>query len=117
MIMVCQERNTLQLYNSKGLIYFRIILILSAAALSISVQASEYFNPHLLEVTESQSTAVDLSYFSQEAVPPGRYSLDVYINDKFVSSESIDFKEHPGDAAMPRWRFNLAFDLSILKRG
>ncbi|PMC12357.1 hypothetical protein CJ207_22930, partial [Klebsiella aerogenes] len=32
--------------------------------------------------------------------PPGRYSLDVYINDKFVSSESIDFKEHPGDAAM-----------------
>lgn len=100
MIMVCQERNTLQSYNSKGLIYFRIILILSVAALSISVQASEYFNPHLLEVTESQSTAVDLSYFSQEAVPPGRYSLDVYINDKFVSSESIDFKEHPGDAAM-----------------
>ncbi|EPH2696219.1 fimbria/pilus outer membrane usher protein [Klebsiella aerogenes] len=100
MIMVCQERNTLQLYNSKGLIYFRIILILSAAALSISVQASEYFNPHLLEVTESQSTAVDLSYFSQEAVPPGHYSLDVYINDKFVSTESIDFKEYSVNEAM-----------------
>lgn len=100
MIMVCQERNTLQSYNSKGLIYFRIILILSAAALSISVQASEYFNPHLLEVTESQSTAVDLSYFSQEAVPPGRYSLDVYINDKFVSTELIDFKENSVNKAM-----------------
>ncbi|EPV8395274.1 fimbria/pilus outer membrane usher protein [Klebsiella aerogenes] len=100
MIMVCQERNTPRSYNSSKLIYCRIILILSAAALSVSVQASEYFNPHLLEVTESQSTAVDLSYFSQEAVPPGRYSLDVYINDKFVSSESIDFKKHSGDAAM-----------------
>lgn len=100
MIMVCQERNTLQSYNSKRLIYFRIILILSTVASNAGVQASEYFNPHLLEVTESQSTAVDLSYFSQEAVPPGHYSLDVYINDKFVSTELIDFKEYSVSEAM-----------------
>lgn len=100
MIMVCQERNTLRSCNSTGLIGFRIILILSVAALSAGIQASEYFNPHLLEVADSQSTAVDLSYFSQDAVPPGRYSLDVYINDKFISSESIDFKEYSVNEAL-----------------
>lgn len=99
MIMVCQERNTLRSYNSSESVYFRIILILSAAALSVNVQAGEYFNPHLLEVAESQSTSVDLSYFSQESVPPGRYNLDVYINDKYIASESIEFKEHAGGGA------------------
>jgi outer membrane usher protein len=59
--------------------------------LSSRAEAGEYFNPNLLEVAEDP--AVDLSYFSQDGVPPGTYHLDVYINDKYVSSESLTFRK------------------------
>ncbi|MDP1233209.1 FimD/PapC N-terminal domain-containing protein, partial [Klebsiella pneumoniae] len=53
-----------------------------------------------LEVADNQATSVDLSYFSQDGVPPGTYHLDVYINDRYVGSESLTFqtKEHDAGA-------------------
>jgi outer membrane usher protein len=61
-------------------------------------EAGEYFNPNLLEVAESPAASVDLSYFSQDGIPPGTYHLDVYINDKYVSSDSLTFQEISHDA-------------------
>lgn len=110
MIMACQGKGIPRSLNSLRILYFCRVLSLSVVALSINVKAGEYFNPHLLEVAESQSTPVDLSYFSQEQVPPGRYSLDVYINDKYTASESIDFKERgdgPATEVQPCIRIDL----------
>lgn len=98
MIMVCQDQNIRPSFNSirwndafpLKISYIAILCCLGVIPLP-SV-AGEYFNPHLLEVNESRATAVDLSYISQETVPPGKYDLDVYINNKFIDSESIVFR-------------------------
>lgn len=56
------------------------------------------FQPKFTEVAESPAASVDLSYFSQDGIPPGTYHLDVYINDKYVSSDSLTFQEISHDA-------------------
>ncbi|EMB9113554.1 FimD/PapC N-terminal domain-containing protein, partial [Klebsiella quasipneumoniae] len=69
-----------------------IAILCSLGAIPLTSFAGEYFNPHLLEVNETSATSVDLSYISREAVPPGQYNLDIYINDKFIASDTIVFK-------------------------
>ena len=89
MIMVCQIINI-----EPSLTKCRYFFLL--ASLSIAVfraHEGEYFNPHLLETTESSSTAVDLSWISQESIAPGNYTLDVYINDKYTAAEKLTFKK------------------------
>lgn len=104
MIMVCQGRNILPLFNNIecnntfALKSSYIAILFGLAAIPLPTVAGEYFNHHLLEVNETGATAVDLTYISLESVPPGKYSLDVYINDKFIGSESVIFKlENEGD--------------------
>ncbi len=98
MIMVCQDQNIRPFFNSVGwndafsLKSSYIAIVCCLGSIPLPSGAGEYFNPHLLEVNETGATAVDLSYISQETVPPGKYNLDVYINDKFIAAESIVFK-------------------------
>jgi len=74
----------------------KTLLFLSASVgtflFSSGSYAKEYFNPHLLETTETSVPPVDLSLFSEESVPPGEYNLDVYINGAFIDSGTIPFK-------------------------
>lgn len=104
MIMVCQDRNILPSFsdiecnNTFVLKSSYIAILCCLGTISLPTLAGEYFNPHLLEVNETGATAVDLSYISLETVPPGKYNLDVYLNDKFITSESIVFKpQNEGD--------------------
>ena len=65
MIMAWQGKNIPQSYSSIALFqtpgYIGVAFLLYVTTLSSGAQAGEYFNPHLLEVTESSATAVDLS--------------------------------------------------------
>ncbi len=102
MIMVCQGRNIPLSFSSVELLFSTksicVAIVLCLSTLSSRAEAGEYFNPNLLEVAEDPAASVDLSYFSQDGVPPGTYHLDVYINDKYVSSESLTFQEIGHDA-------------------
>lgn len=93
MIMVCQGRNIPLSFSSVELLFSTksicVAIILCLSTLPSRAEAGEYFNPNLLEVAESPAASVDLSYFSQDGIPPGTYHLDVYINDKYVSSDSL----------------------------
>ncbi len=66
MIMAWQGKNIPQSYSSIALFqtpgYIGVAFLLYVTTLSSGAQAGEYFNPHLLEVTESSATAVDLSW-------------------------------------------------------
>ncbi|EPN4484060.1 fimbria/pilus outer membrane usher protein [Klebsiella aerogenes] len=98
MIMAWQGKNIPQSYSSIALFqtpgYIGVAFLLYVTTLSSGAQAGEYFNPHLLEVTESSATAADLSWLSQDTIPPGSYNLDIYINDKYISSEVVEFKKN-----------------------
>ncbi len=102
MIMVCQGRNIPLSFSSVELLFSTksicVAIILCLSTLPSRAEAGEYFNPNLLEVAESPAASVDLSYFSQDGIPPGTYHLDVYINDKYVSSDSLTFQEISHDA-------------------
>ncbi|MFK3710502.1 fimbria/pilus outer membrane usher protein [Leclercia adecarboxylata] len=57
------------------------------------VWAKEYFNPHLLETSDTSVPAIDLSLFTQDNVPPGDYNLDIYINGHYVDSRTLTFRK------------------------
>lgn len=103
MTMECQDQNIPPSFNNVGqnftfLLKSGYVAIISCfAPIPLPAIAGEYFNPHLLEVNETGTTAVDLSYISQETVPPGEYNLDVYINDEFIASESVSFTQQNED--------------------
>ncbi|HBW8902390.1 TPA: fimbrial biogenesis outer membrane usher protein [Klebsiella quasipneumoniae subsp. quasipneumoniae] len=102
MIMVCQGRNIPLLFSSIEPLFptksLCVAIFLCLSTLPTCAEAGEYFNPNLLEVTANSATSVDLSYFSQDGVPPGTYYLDVFINDKYVGSESLLFQVNNPDA-------------------
>lgn len=103
MTMECRDQNIPPSFNNVGqnftfLLKRGYVAIISCfITIPLPAIAGEYFNPHLLEVNETGTTAVDLSYISQETVPPGEYNLDVYINDEFIASESISFTQQSED--------------------
>ena len=102
MTMECRDQNIPPSFNNVGqnftfLLKRGYVAIISCfITIPLPAIAGEYFNPHLLEVNETGTTAVDLSYISQETVPPGEYNLDVYINDEFIASESIIYAKTGG---------------------
>lgn len=74
MIMVCQGRNIPLLFSSIEPLFptksLCVAIFLCLSTLPTCAEAGEYFNPNLLEVTANSATSVDLSYFSQDGVPP-----------------------------------------------
>lgn len=109
MIMECLDRNIPPSFNNVGKRYTFLLtsgyaaFIFSFATIPLPAMAGEYFNPHLLEVNETGTSAVDLTYISEETIPPGDYNLDVYINHTFVASESVIFtRQDQNNAASSR---------------
>lgn len=78
MIMECLDRNIPPSFNNVGKRYTFLLtsgyaaLIFSFATIPLPAMAGEYFNPHLLEVNETGTSAVDLTYISEETIPPGK---------------------------------------------
>lgn len=101
MIMVCQGRNIPLSFSSVELLFSTksicVAIILCLSTLPSRAEAGEYFNPNLLEVAESPAASVDLSIFARWHTA-GHLSPDVYINDKYVSSDSLTFQEISHDA-------------------
>lgn len=60
--------------------------------LPVSVAAREYFNPAFLESNRTQQVAIDLSLFENTGAQlPGTYQVDLFMNDRFIDRQSIDF--------------------------
>lgn len=74
-------------------------ILCALGLISASASAREHFNPGFLSGNQK---GVDLSAFENEGyVPPGRYLVDVYINQKLTESRDIIFAETDG-AVTPR---------------
>ncbi|EOD8413721.1 fimbria/pilus outer membrane usher protein [Cronobacter turicensis] len=71
-----------------------ITLWVICAAFSVTrvVRANEYFNPHLLETSETAAPALDLNLFSQEQTPAGDYNVDIYINRELTDAGTFTFR-------------------------
>lgn len=63
--------------------------LLSSSQVAI---AEEYFNPALLLNTEGGAVA-NLSQFEQGFQPPGKYTVDFYVNDRFSGSKELSFNQ------------------------
>ncbi|HEY4438488.1 MAG TPA: fimbria/pilus outer membrane usher protein [Lelliottia sp.] len=68
-----------------------LVLIYSGYACS-----REYFNPALLEMTDSVLATADLSGFENGRQAPGKYRVDVFVNNQQVDSLEIVF-DHSHD--------------------
>lgn len=73
-----------------------IILIISSSC--CDVFAREHFNASLLETDQGVSPTVDLSVFEKGMQAPGKYHVDVFVNNKKVDTLDIDFVESPSSA-------------------
>ncbi|MEO3989995.1 fimbria/pilus outer membrane usher protein [Pseudocitrobacter cyperus] len=68
-------------------------LVLLSCAVSSPGFARDYFNPAFLENQSGNGATTDLSTFgSDESQNPGRYYVDVYINNAFVEKRNVDFQ-------------------------
>lgn len=79
------------------------LIALAASGTTHSSFAREYFNPALLEVDNPAMKGADLSSFEDGSQAPGKYRVDVIINDQMVDTREIEFKEvknASGDATL-----------------
>jgi outer membrane usher protein len=53
--------------------------------------AETYFDPAALEVRPGGQAIADLSTFSQGGQAPGRYRVDIYLNNSFLETRDVDF--------------------------
>ncbi len=67
-----------------------------------SAVAKEYFNPHLLETSDTSVPELDLSLFAQDTAPPGDYNVDIYINGSYVDTRTLSFFDTQEEAGQPR---------------
>ncbi|EFL2424925.1 TPA: fimbrial biogenesis outer membrane usher protein [Escherichia coli] len=68
-----------------------IILCLLANYSTYGFTKGKYnFNPSLLDTTDNE---VDLSYFSEDKPVPGVYIVDIYVNNTYIKTESVEFAE------------------------
>lgn len=66
-------------------------LVLGVIVFSANIDAQDYFDKSALEVT-NDSAKVNIESFSNSGKQlPGRYRVDVYVNDNYTETESIDF--------------------------
>ncbi|MFO6296573.1 fimbria/pilus outer membrane usher protein [Rahnella selenatireducens] len=54
--------------------------------------SNEYFNPALLEVDNPSMKGADLSSFESGSQAPGKYRVDIIINDQMVDTREVEFK-------------------------
>ncbi len=65
-----------------------IIIILSSCG---DAFAREHFNASLLETEQGLPSTVDLSVFEKGMQAPGKYRVDIFLNNKKVDVLEVDF--------------------------
>lgn len=69
-----------------------VVLVMSSRILS--ADAKDYFDPNLLAINGAPSGVVDLSAFEQPGqIPPGRYMVNVYVNQNDYGQHNIQFSK------------------------
>lgn len=58
---------------------------------SLATQAKDYFNPALLEQPGNGGSATDLSAFENGGQLPGRYQVEIWLNDQRVDTKDVVF--------------------------
>lgn len=69
-----------------------VFVAIALTALNSSVQARDYFNPRLLELDNPDMKGADLSAFETGSQAPGKYRVDIIINEQMVDSKEVEFK-------------------------
>lgn len=65
--------------------------LLVLAGVPQSTYAREYFNPSLLEVDNPAQPGVDLSMFEEGEQAPGKYRVDILVNDQLIDTRDVNF--------------------------
>ncbi|NHB62377.1 fimbria/pilus outer membrane usher protein, partial [Photorhabdus sp. RW14-46] len=74
-----------------------LCLLCSLTATALPASAREYFNPAFLMGADGERSHVDLSAYENAGyVAPGRYLVDVYMNQNRVDSREIEFRQVNG---------------------
>ncbi|WP_407438861.1 fimbria/pilus outer membrane usher protein [Lelliottia sp.] len=68
------------------------LIALALPCMLSAAHAREYFNPALLEVDNPASKGVDLSTFEDGSQAPGKYRVDIVINDQIIDTRELEFK-------------------------
>lgn len=69
----------------------RLLFLLTFAALSPAAGSGLHFNPALLEQQAAAGGAVDLSAFERVPQPPGRYRVEVALNQQVQETRDVAF--------------------------
>ncbi|GAA0349596.1 fimbrial biogenesis outer membrane usher protein [Morganella psychrotolerans] len=79
-------------YNKNNFILLPVISFLLAGT-SCSVIAGDYYPPGLFSIAgaESQLTNEELDVFKENDVAPGKYKVNLFINNSKISNQDIDF--------------------------
>ncbi|MGO0615798.1 fimbria/pilus outer membrane usher protein [Leclercia adecarboxylata] len=80
------------LYSSFPPARLAFLIALALPGVMQSACAEEYFNPALLEVGDPSMKGVDLSSFARGAQVPGKYRVEVVVNDQTVDTREIEFR-------------------------
>ncbi|MGR5115201.1 fimbria/pilus outer membrane usher protein [Photobacterium damselae] len=73
-------------------IYYTLFFFI-LSIISFDVNAKLYFNPKFL--SNNPSLIADLSKFEDgQEFPPGKYLVDIYVNNRFVIKKKVVFKEN-----------------------
>ncbi len=62
--------------------------------------ARDYFNPALLELDNPATHEIDLSFFEKGSQAPGKYRVDIIINNQMVDTREIEFFAAGNDQAL-----------------
>jgi len=76
-------------FNIKKMVWSAVV---GTSCVTLNAVAKEYFNPQLLETTETSAPPIDLALYAEQSIPPGDFNLDIYINDAYVDSGTVTFK-------------------------
>jgi len=76
------------------------LIAIAIAGTTKVASARDFFNPELLEVGNPGASKADLSAFEAGSQAPGRYHVDVVLDDQVVDTLDVDFRaEGSGDDA------------------
>ncbi|HDS9358185.1 TPA: fimbrial biogenesis usher protein [Enterobacter chengduensis] len=71
--------------------FYRVALPLAFGSIPFVSYADNYFNPSFL--SDDSSAVADLSRFeNSDGQAPGKYRVDVYLNEQLISTENINFQ-------------------------
>ncbi|HGV9227033.1 fimbria/pilus outer membrane usher protein [Citrobacter amalonaticus] len=72
--------------------YLSGMMVVIIPALTRAEQTEMYFNPALLEIGNPHQEKTDLSVFENGQQAPGKYRVDIYLNQEKVDTREVEFR-------------------------